>query len=609
MLLKLQILSTDGAKWVGWCKNRLVALSSMRKSGQIFKKTYVLPDKIFAQIISSDFCDIIRIWGGGVTGIICHPRSQNEVDTYVIPAGLYGQLAMDVTAIKGGWAADEDDNFAELTTRYAYPLVDADNASFLLSGGTAVDTGEFLDKEGNYGNIYWHNNDVNNLSIISYKGTPTRHFPLTQQGAVTGADFATDGQGYTIYKGGVALTNTRNGADGNPEAICGAAELGGEVMCCTSSGVSIYQGEEWVNIPIAGWIPGSTWFFDSTGKNAINSSGSHTLTFVKADDGTITGTQSVSYIPLPGLMHFGVTQTAQKTTYDYAAPELIEKSCFELKATGETSNLSATGFLSIKSEYFRSSDVRYADIVVYNDGSIYAVSLAYDGIETVCAILLKNGLPASPPGLACGPLTYSFSNANQIGNSACAIVDPSILCCHDASVITVGVNIAGPGVSASGSIDITTIAKAGSWVLTAVNFSWVSWLNNPDGGACSCNTYTDTTPNDFYVANGIPGTFNPYGDLVYSACGSSRSQAYTRSASTQYVNKSADHPVVHEACLPDRTFVLLGEITGGDCHHEVAGPDDPCGFSEGAHYYTYCADVYGDAVQLLGTATWTWVCS
>jgi hypothetical protein len=458
LLLKLQILSNKAAQWVGWCKHRLAILSSIRKPGRILKQTYALPEGVIAQVISSDICDIIRIWGGGVTGIICHPRSQNEVDVYVIPAGLYGQPAMDVTAIKGGWATDKDGNFVELTTTYDYPLVDADNASFLLSGETDVDTGKFLDKQGDYGNIYWHNNDVDNLSIISYKGIPTRHFMLTQQDTITGADFAIFGQGVCIYKEGVLLTYSRKGQDGNPEAICGIAELDGEIICITYSGVSIYQGEEWIDIPIVGWLSSSAWFFDSTGKKAVNSAGTYILTFTKADDGTITGSQTINYIPPGGnFLYLTSTMGSGGSTAEYHADGITQETCFELTADGAISKLVMVGSLTATCEYSSDSSSSYADWSIYGGGECTVTIEGPDSNGIVCA-----GISGSPPGAECGPTTCSFSGASQIGSTCCAII-PNAGCYPTNETMTVSATFTGPGFSCSGSKTFTVMAKAGHW--------------------------------------------------------------------------------------------------------------------------------------------------
>jgi len=601
--IKYQILSDSASQWVDWCKREVYKLNSTHKPGSTQRKFYQFPGGVLAELIINDVYDTVRVWGGG--GIVCHPRSQNEVNTYVIPAGLYGQPAMDVIAIDGGWTTNEDGVFTELTTSYAYPLVDADNASFLLSGDTAVDTGEFLGTEGNYGNIYWHNDNIAALSIISYKGIPTRHFMLTQQDTINGADFAIDGQGYIIYKDGVALTNTRNGADGNPEAICGAAELDGEIICCTSSGVSIYQGGEWVNIPIAGWESASAWFFDSTGKKAVNSSGTHILIFTKSDDGIVSGTLTVNYVPsVDNLIHFTVSQTDKATTYNFVAPEAVVGSCFELKATGEVANLSAVSSLSIKSEYFHSSAITFADYVVYDDAVEYTVYLSYDGIDTVCAILRNpDGSPASPPGLACGPLTYSFSGAAQIGSTACAIVDPSIACCHDAEVVNAGVTITGPGVSAAGSISITTVAKAGSWVRTASNLKSLHYAHTSDPSGCTVGTYTDDTDNAYYLTNGPPVDASIY-STSYSVCGGTKTVTYSQGA----LIKIDEDPGGCYNAGPNVTtaqnidIISVGAKTapaGGTCF--TYPPCGPC-------WCVYWASTW-TATKNIGTQTYTWVCT
>ncbi len=608
MPLKLELLTSKGTEWIGLCKHRLHMMSVMRKPGAILKQTYYLPKGVMAQVISSDVCDIIRIWGGGLTGIICHPRSKDQATLYVIPAALPGQEAISVIAIVGGWHTDKDGNFVELTSNFDYPLVDSDNASFLFSGEDSVKSGGFLGSEGNYGNIYWHNNDKSNLSVISYKGIPTRHFMLDQQGAINGADFATDGQGICLYKSGIFLTYTRKGQDGKNEVVNGAAELEGEVICCTPSGVSILQGSKWVDIPIIGWVASPAWYFDSTGKKAINSEGTRILTFQKADNGSVTGVQTANYVPATNKYLY-LTSSGQTgySSLEYNSDKISQDSCFELKANGDIVNLSVIASLTAKSEYKSSASKSFADYAIYDDGKKYIVTLTYDGNVTVCAGLANlDGSPASfPPGVACGPFTYSFTGATQIGNTSCAKLDPTSACCPNAVVMNVSATITGPGVDATGSRDITTVAKAGSWVMTSCNLEWVTY----DIGAappCGCTSLTDTTDNAYYMAHGLP-SYSAALDPVYSPCGGTKTQEFTRSGSYVRDIIGGGLPVAHSGCNPPFNFVSIGtDVIGGGCALVFGGEGDPCGMP-GEYYCIQNVNEYG-AQYSIGTVTYTWVC-
>ena len=165
MPLKLQILSTNGVKWIGFGKNRLALLTRMRLKAleqgkkRIFSKTYALPDKVRIQVVASHICNIIRIRGGGVAGFICHPRS----DTY--PGGISSQNGSAISAV------------------YAYPLIDDDHGSIILS---PTDWELSTDVE-NYGNLDWLDSEG---IATSWRGGANRSFVM---------DSLIDYPGFTIF--------------------------------------------------------------------------------------------------------------------------------------------------------------------------------------------------------------------------------------------------------------------------------------------------------------------------------------------------------------------------------------------------------------------------
>lgn len=135
-----------------------------------------------------------------ISGIILHPRSGAITDISYIEyvSGLYGSspVTRNAKGVAGGWGKGG----TVLDSHYIYPLDDSDNASFYkgslttdtISNGVVVSTN--IDDEsygftssGVYGNLYWDNGAVYNISdkswdkpyvILSWRGTPTRHFRL-----------------------------------------------------------------------------------------------------------------------------------------------------------------------------------------------------------------------------------------------------------------------------------------------------------------------------------------------------------------------------------------------------------------------------------------------
>jgi hypothetical protein len=164
MPLKLQILADIDYQWVGWCKTKLVALTDLRKRMNVpmLKKSYSLPNNTLAQIVSWDLCDIIRISGGAVSGFICHPRN---------------------TAYPGGI----DFKNQPILPVYAYPLVDDDHGSFVVTSDDATPPNwtSLRDVE-NYGNLDWLGADT----VVSWRGPSGRSFPM---------DSLVDYPGFTFF--------------------------------------------------------------------------------------------------------------------------------------------------------------------------------------------------------------------------------------------------------------------------------------------------------------------------------------------------------------------------------------------------------------------------
>jgi hypothetical protein len=264
----------------------------MRRPGQIFKKTYILPDNIMAQIISSDICDIIRIWGGAAAGFICHPRSVSS------PGGLKPD---------GG----------EISTVYDYPLVDDDQGSVVLtSSETDPVTWEASTDVENYGNTDWLGDDG---TVLSWRGPAGRDFPFDTGIFVSGLTIG-DGETtlgeprYTVFMpyvyqaGEVYATAPQVGV--TPAKVLGAAFVAdGRLIAVVNNNyqdvpnpagaVGGFFDEVWLTggsdglfdeaKNTGGWRrigykhagrPESCWFFNSSGMLAVNDA----LTLTVNDD-------------------------------------------------------------------------------------------------------------------------------------------------------------------------------------------------------------------------------------------------------------------------------------------------------------------------------------
>lgn len=166
--------------------------------------------------------------------VICHPRSGKVVNLkykrhYVDALNMVNSDSIPVAGVIGGWKDGTD----LLTSEYIFPLVDEDNASFIFTDADPIN-GEFVQDTGNYGNLYWTNGE----DVLSWKGTPTRHFRLPSDTELPGLSTIETGRdvqgetlfeytsfGFNVYQNGeVYLTAPKYSwpkkADGNPEGRC-----------------------------------------------------------------------------------------------------------------------------------------------------------------------------------------------------------------------------------------------------------------------------------------------------------------------------------------------------------------------------------------------------
>jgi hypothetical protein len=114
----------------------------------------------------------------GSSGIIFHPRSGAIQDmayteeVYDTTLGTY-TITANGLGVAGGW----ENGKTLFNTEYLFPLVDEDNASFLVNKVNGAISGSFSGAKGNYGNLYYRGSYSNN--VISWRGSPTRHFRLS----------------------------------------------------------------------------------------------------------------------------------------------------------------------------------------------------------------------------------------------------------------------------------------------------------------------------------------------------------------------------------------------------------------------------------------------
>ncbi len=113
--------------------------------------------------------------------IIFHPRNGIiekvlTLLTEIIVDGASTVSTVFMFGVQGGW---ENGNVL-LEDKYAFPLIDEDNASFIAN---STDDGHFAGEDGKYGNIFWIGASG---SALSWHGPPSRHFALPSRDSIPG---------------------------------------------------------------------------------------------------------------------------------------------------------------------------------------------------------------------------------------------------------------------------------------------------------------------------------------------------------------------------------------------------------------------------------------
>jgi hypothetical protein len=302
MPLKLQILSTEGAKWQIFCEHRLVALSLHREflNGtrtpesrvRVIRQNYELPNRVRATVISADICNIIRIEGGGIAGFIFHPCN---------------------SLFPGGFTS----NGETIADAYGYPLVDDDHGSRLITGDAGAWSYDANPPE-NYGNMDWIGEDG---TVVSWRGPASRSFPMDPLHSYPGfmiVDYVSEQTGeshYTpyqniVYQGGEVLfefpiTSKVVGAT-NTHVIL-VVDYAGRTN--PDNGVGGFFTEIWQGVGTrigyrSGSRPSIPWLFNQQGNKAestgqelfivTDSEGNETVSFTTLDTGAGTQSRTVS---------------------------------------------------------------------------------------------------------------------------------------------------------------------------------------------------------------------------------------------------------------------------------------------------------------------------
>jgi len=314
---KLQILDDEGYKYVGFCKQKLAGLETMRPKGETLKDSFYLPGDLIAQVTCADICDIITIISIGFVGFLCHPRTFDGK----------------------GWNPGGE----ELPNGpFAYPLVDDDHGTRGLKR-TNDAWKRVNNPPENYGNLNWIG-DKN--KVLSWRGPSGQHFEMDSTKSYPGFtvwDYTEMAGGlevehYTpyrnvIYRGGKVAQDFLEGCK-----VLGCGLLGGKIISVVSidytgkenpdGGTGGFYDEVYVGKERIGFRrssrPSVPWFFNSAGSEAVN--GDTKLVITDAGDCSFStmssgsGTRTDKY---NGTNDWGVEQSGSWLMYrDFSGLDL-----------------------------------------------------------------------------------------------------------------------------------------------------------------------------------------------------------------------------------------------------------------------------------------------
>jgi hypothetical protein len=242
-MMKIQPTSEKAAEYA-WFGRHCLGLQS---TGQ-----QALQDGLYIIICkyTPDEAILIAVGGGN---FLAHPRSGN---LRKIPYTSSEQDQQFLTSVfHGGYSERGNEQMTnELDQKWSYPLIDNDQATFVINSEDL--TAEWTTEE-NYGNVWWIGADG---TTLSWRGPANRHFALPRdthipgftqmEGTVSGGASLT--VAYTpfrnkIYQDGSVLVEAPvlTGEDAPLALVVGACFYKGVLICMT---VSDFEGAFWFQV-------------------------------------------------------------------------------------------------------------------------------------------------------------------------------------------------------------------------------------------------------------------------------------------------------------------------------------------------------------------------
>jgi len=192
-MIRFEILDNGdiAAQYLEYAKNQFDTLDGTVKN--------IALDDCIIRIRKYDSEDgVIQFITEGISGFVFHPRTGSV--EYV---SLFGG-EINTPIIRGGWGYNTTTKSIEaLTTSCVFPIIDSDNASFLMTPDGGISNVEHLLENSGYGNFYTVADDI----VYSWKGSPNIHSQVSCQFPIpcVGDGRSCSGFYHNIYSGGVVV--------------------------------------------------------------------------------------------------------------------------------------------------------------------------------------------------------------------------------------------------------------------------------------------------------------------------------------------------------------------------------------------------------------------
>lgn len=168
---RILLADSDGEYLVGFAKTRLAILTSQREQAglDILKERQYVDDYIIIIRSREDDDEILIIKNETSGNFLCHPRSGEF--TIVQLRNAAGEVVRNLKIVDGNGTNPKGE---ALSGKYAFPLIDNDAGTKLLTRDEKGEWSVDNNPPENYGNLDWKDGEG---TVLTFRGPASRYFP------------------------------------------------------------------------------------------------------------------------------------------------------------------------------------------------------------------------------------------------------------------------------------------------------------------------------------------------------------------------------------------------------------------------------------------------